>query len=77
MSIRRGIRGGRSADGRARTDMSALTSSIEERIEAVVAPFASAVTELTQEVRKCTVSQQQRSDGSDESDDSRCEEMRA
>ncbi|CDW59638.1 hypothetical protein TTRE_0000797601 [Trichuris trichiura] len=71
MSIRRGIRRSRSGEDGSGMDMSALTSLIEERIQAAVAPFASAVAELTQEVRKRSVSQQQRINGSEEGDDSR------
>ncbi|KFD56954.1 hypothetical protein M514_02211 [Trichuris suis] len=64
MSLRRGIR-----RGRIRTDASPLTLSVEELVGAAATLFATAMTELTREVRKCTISQQQTMEKSSEGDD--------
>uniref|UniRef100_A0A5S6QF22 CCHC-type domain-containing protein n=1 Tax=Trichuris muris TaxID=70415 RepID=A0A5S6QF22_TRIMR len=80
MSSRRGTRRGCSADGcatadsriapsgRAATDVSSLTLSIEERIEAALAPLSSVVAELTREVQKRKAAQQRATEESTESD---------
>uniref|UniRef100_A0A5S6Q494 Uncharacterized protein n=1 Tax=Trichuris muris TaxID=70415 RepID=A0A5S6Q494_TRIMR len=57
MSVSRSCRRGRSAEGSVPTDVSPLVSSIEEHIQAALAPLASAVADLTREVQECKIAQ--------------------